>query len=83
MRVVSMALLIAVSSPAFATEVNSKPASADGAAIQPAAETAKSEDPAERKICRRIDASESRVTSKRVCLTEEQWKQREEDNSSL
>ena len=40
---------------------------------QSAAEAPKSE----RKICKREDATESRLGAKRVCLTAEQWKERQ------
>jgi hypothetical protein len=32
---------------------------------------------AERKICKREDATESRLGAKRVCLTAEQWRERQ------
>ncbi|HEY0148795.1 MAG TPA: hypothetical protein VGB70_07300 [Allosphingosinicella sp.] len=46
---------------------------AEPAATQP--DAGASEQPkAERKICRRIEASESRLAAKRVCKTEQGWK---------
>ena len=32
----------------------------------------------EKKICKRIDASESRTAAKRVCLTASEWKKRQQ-----
>jgi hypothetical protein len=32
---------------------------------------------AERKICKREDATESRLAAKRVCLTADQWRDRQ------
>jgi hypothetical protein len=33
--------------------------------------------PAERKICKRDDSSSTRLGSKRICLTAEQWRARD------
>jgi hypothetical protein len=35
----------------------------------------------ERKICRRVDATESRLAAKRVCKTAQEWKKQESDFS--
>jgi len=83
MRITLMAVLVAFSTPAFAGNADTKTPSVDSAAAQTAPQAPRSEDQTERKICRRIDASESRVAGKRVCLTEEQWKQRDQESSDL
>lgn len=83
MRIALIAVLVAFSTPAFASNADTKTPSVDAAAAQAAPQSPKAEDQTERKICRRIDASESRVAAKRVCLTEEQWKQRDQESSDL
>ena len=83
MRIALMAVLVAFSTPALAGNSDTKAPSVDAAAAQTAPQAPKGEDQTERKICRRIDASESRVAAKRVCLTEEQWKQRDQESSDL
>lgn len=84
MRIVLLAAVAAFSTPCLAQQTGDKPTSVDGpAATQSATPAAKSEDAAEKKICRRIDASESRVASQRVCLTQEQWKKRDQEASEL
>ncbi|NUR45139.1 MAG: hypothetical protein HOP91_03135 [Sphingomonas sp.] len=82
MRIALMAVLAAVSTPAFAGDGTPKAQTVDGQATQTAAQPTTAEGPAERKICRRIEASESRVAAKKVCLTAEQWKQRDRENSA-
>lgn len=82
MRIALMAVLVAVSTPAFAGD-NPKTASVDGQAAEAQTQTAKTEDPGERIICKRIDATESRLGAKKVCLTANQWKQRERENSEF
>ena len=82
MRIALMAVLVAISTPAFAGDATPKPQTVDGQATQTAAQPTTTEDPAERKICRRMEASESRVAAKKVCLTAEQWKQRDRENSN-
>ena len=82
MRIALMAMLVAISTPAFASDGGSKGPSVDASvAQQDTAQAPKNDDQAERKICKRIDASESRVAAKRVCLTEEQWKKRDQESS--
>jgi ABC-type taurine transport system substrate-binding protein len=82
MRVALMAVLIAASAPAFATQgETTAPATGAQASAQPV-QAAKADDSADKKICKRVDASESRLNSKKVCLTAEQWKQREQQDSS-
>jgi hypothetical protein len=83
MRIALMAVLVAFSTPALAGNADTKAPSVDAPAVQPAPEAPKAEDQSERKICRRIDASESRMAAKRVCLTQEQWKQRDQESSDL
>lgn len=81
MRIALMTVLVALSTPALATEPVVKPSSVDGPVAAPSTQTPKGEEIAERKICRRIDASESRLGAKTVCLTEEQWKKRDQESS--
>ena len=83
MRIALMAVLVAFSTPALAGNADTKAPSADAPAAPTAAQAPKPEDQAERKICKRIDASESRMAAKRVCLTEEQWKQHDQQSSDL
>jgi len=82
MRIALMAVLVAVSTPAFAGDATPKAQSVDGQATQTSSQATTAEDPAEHKICKRIEASESRVAATKVCLTKEQWKQRDLENSS-
>lgn len=82
MRIALMAVLVAISTPAFAGDGTKTP-SVDGQAAQAEAQTAKTEAPVEKVICKRIEASESRLGAKKVCLTQEQWKQRERENSDF
>ena len=82
MRIALMAVLVAVSTPAVAGD-GTKNASVDSQTAQAEAQTTKSEEPAERIICKRIEATESRLGAKKVCLSEEQWKQRERENSDF
>jgi len=81
MRVALMTVLFALSTPALATEPVAKTSSVDAPVAQPAAQTPKGEEVSERKICRRIDASESRLGAKTVCLTEDQWKKRDQEST--
>jgi hypothetical protein len=81
MRVALMTVLFALSTPALATEPVAKTSSVDAPVAQPAAQTPKGAEVSERKICRRIDASESRLGAKTVCLTEDQWKKRDQESS--
>jgi hypothetical protein len=83
MRIALMAVLVAFSAPALAGTADTKAPSVDAQAAQTTPQAPKAEDQAERKICKRIDASESRVAAKRACLTEEQWKQRAQESSDL
>ena len=83
MRIALMAVLVAVSTPAFAAADPKAATTVDANAAQVASQPVKTQDAEEKKICRRIDASESRLGAKRLCLTEEQWKQRDAESSSL
>jgi hypothetical protein len=80
MRIALITLLTAVSAPSFAAGTDTKVPSVD-ANPQQAAQPVKAEDQAEKKICKRIEASESRLGAQRVCLTREQWKQRDAENA--
>lgn len=82
MRIALMAVLVAISTPAYAGDATPKAPSVDGQATQTTAQPKTAENQAERKICKRIEASESRVAAKKICLTAEQWKQRDLENSS-
>ena len=82
MRAALMAVLVAVSGPVFASPGDTAAPAADLPTAQESAETAKVEEPLEKKICKRIDAANSRLNSKKVCLTAEQWKQRDEADPS-
>ena len=81
MRIALMTVLVALSTPALATEPVAKTSSVDAPAGQPTAQPANSEQVPAKKICRRIDASESRVAAKTVCLTELEWKKRDQESS--
>ena len=83
MRALMIAATIFVSGPAGANQSDAATtSSASSPTSQQQAQTAKAEDAADKKICRRVDATESRLNSKKVCLTAEQWKHRDEENSS-
>jgi len=82
MRMVLMAALIACSAPAFASASDSKAPPAAVDTTRPATQTASAEDPANQKICKRVVATESRLAAKKLCLTAEQWKERDEENAS-
>jgi len=80
LRLAGAAALLFAAAPAFAadetpqkTQAASAPSdqTADTAA-QPTEAAAKPKE--ERKICRMMDMSESRLGAKRVCMTAEQWK---------
>lgn len=63
--------LILLSSPVLANEKASQPS--DETAPAAPAEV-------EKKICKRIAASESRMASKRICMTAAEWKKSDERN---
>jgi predicted transglutaminase-like cysteine proteinase len=67
MFTVALSVLLAASSTAAATTA------APTQAAPQAAEAPK----AERKICKREEATESRLGGKRVCLTAQQWRERQ------
>ena len=52
------------------------------AAAEPSAPTSAEKPKAERKICRREEATESRVAAKRVCLTAAEWQARSNGDAS-
>ena len=74
MRIALMAVLFAVSTPAFAATDPKTATTVDGNAAQPATQSAKTEDAAEKKICKMLPLSYSRMNV-RSCLTAKQWKQ--------
>lgn len=82
MRVALMALLVAVSGPVLASPGETATPATDTQAAEQPAETTKTEEPVEKKICKRIDAANSRLNSKKVCLTAQQWKQRDDADPS-
>jgi hypothetical protein len=81
MRSAFVILLVAASSPVLASPSEGA-SSSMGAAATPTEQISKAADVDDRKICKRIDATESRLSSKKLCLTAEQWKQRQEEESS-
>ena len=82
MRMVLMLALVAFSAPVCAADNNGQaaPVSVDGG--QQATQTAKSDDSADRKICKRVQATESRLGAKKLCLTAKQWKDREDEEAA-
>ena len=81
MRTVLMLALAAFSAPVFAqNNGQAAPVTVDGA--QQAGQNAKTEDPADHKICKRVVATESRLGAKKVCLTAQQWKDREDEDAA-
>jgi hypothetical protein len=77
------ALLFAAAAPAHAagdaplnTQAQAPSDQASDTAAAPA-EAARPAAPEERKICRMIDSSESRLGGKKVCMTAAQWKKAE------
>ena len=82
LRLAGAAALLFAAAPAVAAAAEDTPQktqaaaapsdqSADTAAAPAEAPKPKAE---ERKICRMMDMSESRLSSKKVCMTAEQWK---------
>jgi S-adenosylhomocysteine hydrolase len=67
------ALALAAGTPAFAARSSQ---SEQGAA---AADTSASQAKSQRKTCRMIEKTESRVGRLRLCLTEPQWKKFDEE----
>jgi hypothetical protein len=61
----SVIVLLTFASPSLAEIVNTQSAS-------PAAKAAKAKDP-KRKICEPVEETGSRLSSKRICMTAEQW----------
>jgi hypothetical protein len=71
MRSALLAVLL-VSTPAFANE-NSAPTNQGKSQTEAPAKE-------EKKICRNISASESRIAAKRVCRTAAEWKKAQRDD---
>jgi len=65
LKSLSMAVLVTFASPSLAEIVNTQSSS-------PAASAAKAKDP-KRKICEPVEETGSRLSSKRICMTAEQW----------
>jgi hypothetical protein len=61
----SVAVLLTFASPSLAEIVNAPSTS-------PTVATAKAKDP-KRKICEAVEETGSRLSSKRICMTAEQW----------
>ena len=78
MRIASLsAALILFAAPALASDESST----TGAA-QDTTGAASAEQPKEpKKICRRYAASESRLGAKKICLTADEWKRRDKEES--
>ena len=74
MRVLFLAAAIALSSPLQANTPTSETNNPSAGKITdaPAAEQPKEEP----KICRRIESTETRLGSKKLCLTAREWKKR-------
>jgi hypothetical protein len=84
MRLAFMAAVIALSTPAFATTGdNSQVPNTSADAVQQPSQNATADAQVDRKICRRIDATESRLAAKKLCLTAEQWKQRDQNSAQF
>jgi len=69
------ASLLVTSNAALAAETTAQPAAAAAPATAQAAKAA----PAEKKICKQLDLSGSRLPRK-ACLTAKEWKQVEDEN---
>jgi len=65
LKSLSVVVLVTFASPSLADTVNLPAAS-------PAAPAAKAKDP-KRKICEAVEETGSRLSSKRICMTAEQW----------
>lgn len=72
LKSLSVVVLLALASPSLAETVNSLSAS-------PEAPTAKAKDP-KRKICEPVEETGSRLSSKRICMTAEQWEAQNRNN---
>jgi len=77
MRIASLsAALILFAAPALASDESST------GAAQETTGAASAEQPKEpKKICRRYAASESRLGAKKICLTADEWKRRDKEES--
>ena len=72
---------VALSMLLLAAETTPAPVAAAPAQAAPAAAVdADKADKAEKKICKRESSTESRLGSKRICLTAEEWKRRQSDS---
>ena len=80
LRLAGAAALLFAAAPGFATTDTPQQNQTAGAPSDQASDTAAQPTEAakpkaeERKICRMMDSSESRLGAKRVCMTAEQWK---------
>lgn len=72
LKLASVALLIAVGSPAVAQTAAPQ--------AQPAPQGAKAPDPLDKIVCRTEEVIGSRLNSQRVCLTVREWRQQAEDS---
>jgi hypothetical protein len=70
MRIFVLSAALLISSPLYANENET---SVSPEISQPMTSTSV-ERPKEKKICKRIESTESRLGAKKVCLTAEQWK---------
>ena len=71
-----LGVLLLVSGDVPTDSANSTPPAAQAPSQQATAEMEKA-DGGEKKICKREESTESRLGGKRVCLTAEQWRERQ------
>jgi len=75
MRILMISVALLASTSAVASETA---APAQDLAVQPKVEqSAKPAQAQEKKICKRVDAVESRLGGRKLCLTRKQWKEYE------
>jgi len=78
LRLAGAAALLFAAAPAFATDTpqanQAASAPSDQAADTAAAPAEDGKPKKERKICRKMDTSDSRLGAQRMCMTAEQWK---------
>ena len=67
---------VALSVLLLATETTAATPQTPAAAVPQSSEATK----AEKKICKREQSTESRMRSKRICLTAAQWKERQDQS---
>ena len=75
MRIVMLSVALFASVPVFA---NDNVVAANSQTTTSQDQSEKAEQLKDKKICKRIDSSESRM-SKRVCMTSDQWKKQQSE----